>query len=166
MMHQPLYSDNGLSSKLGKLIRRLSSENDNEVVATVRAIERTLKSATNDLHDLADLVERYGTFVFDKASTQVVRTAAPYWSKAAPETKKKPAPRWSKMSAKNRLAWLNELSKDQLLACGGLPHAGYVGKFRAYLKRLTENGEPLNKNEINLINRWIGAYWLRWGKCP
>jgi hypothetical protein len=38
---------------LSKLIPRLASNHDGEVVATVRAIERVLKSADRDLHDLA-----------------------------------------------------------------------------------------------------------------
>jgi hypothetical protein len=38
---------------LNKLIPRLASTHDGEVVATVRAIERVLKSAGRDLHDLA-----------------------------------------------------------------------------------------------------------------
>jgi hypothetical protein len=38
---------------LSKLIPRLGSNHDGEVVATVRAIERVLKSAGRDLHDLA-----------------------------------------------------------------------------------------------------------------
>lgn len=42
--------------RLGKLIPRLGSDQDGEVVATVRAIERTLKSADRDLHALADLI--------------------------------------------------------------------------------------------------------------
>jgi hypothetical protein len=38
---------------ISKLIPRLASNHDGEVVATVRAIERVLKSAGHDLHDLA-----------------------------------------------------------------------------------------------------------------
>jgi len=38
---------------IGKLIPRLASEHDGEVVATARAIERLLKSYGSDLHDLA-----------------------------------------------------------------------------------------------------------------
>jgi hypothetical protein len=38
---------------LRKLIPPLASDHDGEVVATVRAIERVLKSAGRDLHDLA-----------------------------------------------------------------------------------------------------------------
>lgn len=39
--------------KLGKLIPRLASEHDGEVVATVRAIRRVLESAGASLHDLS-----------------------------------------------------------------------------------------------------------------
>jgi hypothetical protein len=37
---------------LGKLIPRLASNHDGEVIATVRAIRRTLASSGADLHDL------------------------------------------------------------------------------------------------------------------
>ncbi len=40
--------------QLGKLIPRLGSEFDGEVIATARAIERTLKAAGRDWHDLAN----------------------------------------------------------------------------------------------------------------
>src|SRR5262249_8102468 len=38
---------------IGKLIPRLASDYDAEILATVRAIERLLKSAGHDWHDLA-----------------------------------------------------------------------------------------------------------------
>src|SRR5687767_10555649 len=41
-----------LASKLGLLIPRLATEFDGEIVATVKAIERTLASAGADWHDL------------------------------------------------------------------------------------------------------------------
>jgi hypothetical protein len=37
---------------LGKIIPRLATNHDGEVVATVRAIQRTLKGVNADLHDL------------------------------------------------------------------------------------------------------------------
>jgi hypothetical protein len=43
------------SSKLQKLIALLGSDKDGEVVATVRAIQRTLKTNDCDFHDLAKL---------------------------------------------------------------------------------------------------------------
>jgi hypothetical protein len=45
-------------SKLGDLIRRLMSENEHEVVAAVRAMDRTLKSASADFHALAEHLEK------------------------------------------------------------------------------------------------------------
>ncbi len=42
--------------KLSKLIPRLSSDSDGEVVATVRAIDRTLKAAGLSFHDLTAAV--------------------------------------------------------------------------------------------------------------
>lgn len=42
-----------ITPTLGKLIPRLATEYDGEVVATARAIERLLKSNGHDWHDLA-----------------------------------------------------------------------------------------------------------------
>jgi hypothetical protein len=47
-----------VAQKLGALLRRLSSNHDGEVLATVHAIIRTLNSAGSDLHALADKVEQ------------------------------------------------------------------------------------------------------------
>ena len=42
--------------RLGKLIPRLASDQDGEVVATARAIERTLRAAEADWHSLAAII--------------------------------------------------------------------------------------------------------------
>src|SRR3954454_15003017 len=47
-----------IAPKIAKLIPRLATNHDGEVVATVRAIERTLKSSGLDFHDLAGALER------------------------------------------------------------------------------------------------------------
>ena len=44
--------------RLAKLIPMLGTDRDGEIVGTVHAIRRTLKSAGCDLHDLALVVER------------------------------------------------------------------------------------------------------------
>jgi hypothetical protein len=44
-------------SKLGDLIRRLSSDSDGEIVATVYAMLRLLQSSGVDIHALADHIE-------------------------------------------------------------------------------------------------------------
>lgn len=43
---------------LSKLIPRLATDHDGEVVATVRAIQRTLKAAGLDFHDLASALAK------------------------------------------------------------------------------------------------------------
>lgn len=45
-----------VASTLDKLIRRLGSSHDGERLATVHAIERVLKTAGRDWHDLADAI--------------------------------------------------------------------------------------------------------------
>jgi hypothetical protein len=42
-----------LTAQIAKMLPRLASDFDGEVVATVRAVERTLKSAGKDWHDLS-----------------------------------------------------------------------------------------------------------------
>lgn len=46
-----------IAPKIAKLIPRLATDHDGEVVATVRAIERTLKNAGLDFHNLAFAIE-------------------------------------------------------------------------------------------------------------
>ena len=47
-----------ITPKLAKLLPRLASDHDGEVVATARAISRTLASAGFDFHDLAGALDR------------------------------------------------------------------------------------------------------------
>lgn len=46
-----------VAPKLARLIPRLASDHDGEVVATARAIVRTLTAAGLDLHDLSNLLD-------------------------------------------------------------------------------------------------------------
>ena len=48
----------GRGSKLGNLIRRLGSNNDGELVATVHAMRRLLASVGADLHAWAEHTEK------------------------------------------------------------------------------------------------------------
>jgi hypothetical protein len=45
------------TDKLGKLVKMLSSPNEGEVVAAVRAILRTLQAEGTDIHELAERIE-------------------------------------------------------------------------------------------------------------
>src|SRR6516164_7805639 len=52
--------DHRHGSRLGDIIRRLSSSNDGEVVATVYAMKRMLESVGTDIHGLAEHLENGG----------------------------------------------------------------------------------------------------------
>jgi hypothetical protein len=47
-----------IAPRVGQLIRLLASDRDGEVVAAARALKRTLTSAGQDFHSLADSLER------------------------------------------------------------------------------------------------------------
>jgi hypothetical protein len=51
-------ADQNIARKVASLIRRLSSQSDGEIVATARALMRTLESAGTDIHALAGHVEK------------------------------------------------------------------------------------------------------------
>jgi hypothetical protein len=55
MRHDPALAP--VADKLGRLIPRLASDADGEVVAVARAIQRTLAAQSLDLHDLAAALE-------------------------------------------------------------------------------------------------------------
>lgn len=66
-----------LPEKLDPLIRRLSTDNDGETVACVRAISRVLASAGMSFHDLADRLKgapaagpRFDPFAYAKATQE------------------------------------------------------------------------------------------------
>ena len=84
--------DADILTKVCKLIPRLASNHDGEVVATARAIERTLKAAKEDWHSLVSVLNGSG-----KSS-----------KRALPEE----PPVWEELTAGERLAWLFLLTGD------------------------------------------------------
>ena len=68
--------NNNLTCRLQKLLPRLASDSDGEVIATVRAIQGTLRAEGNDLHDLAASI---GCIQIIKAACAAQIAAAPTW---------------------------------------------------------------------------------------
>ena len=64
-----------IAPKLANLIRRLSSDQDGEVVATTHALIRTLKGIGADLHDVAACVERAGNGALSEHEMQEIYNA-------------------------------------------------------------------------------------------
>jgi hypothetical protein len=92
--------------RLGKLIPRLASDQDPEVLATVLAIRSTLMADGLDLHDLAAAI----------AGSEVVSKTKPAQVQQAPS--------WAHLSHHERLGWLKailrvpdigELERDRLV---------------------------------------------------
>jgi hypothetical protein len=63
----------GNARKIANLVRRLSSPSDGEVVATARALLRTLKATGADIHTLADRIEKPNgkSFISEEKMRQV-----------------------------------------------------------------------------------------------
>jgi hypothetical protein len=61
-----------IAGKLANLIRRLGSDRDGEVVATARALIRTLEGAGSDLHELAERIENSGESALTDAEMQKI----------------------------------------------------------------------------------------------
>lgn len=74
-----------VADRLGKLIARLASPHEGEVIATVCAIDRTLRTAGLDLNDLAETVKK-GTPVVGGAAAP----STAHWMR--PDFSYRPAP--------------------------------------------------------------------------
>jgi len=61
-----------IAPKLANLIRRLSSDQDGEVVATARAMIRTLQGIGADIHDVANRIEHSGNGALSEHEMQEI----------------------------------------------------------------------------------------------
>jgi hypothetical protein len=64
-----------IAPKLANLIRRLSSDQDGEVVAVARALIRTLQSIGADIHDVAARIEHSGNGALNEREMQEIYDA-------------------------------------------------------------------------------------------
>ncbi len=80
-----------VAAKISKLIPRLASEHDPEIVGTVRAIVRVLAAEKLDLHDLAKALEPLEAIAMARAA-RPSRPAGPAPYEPAPEPPR-PSPR-------------------------------------------------------------------------
>lgn len=124
------------AERLSKLIPRLASDSDPEVIATVRAIIATLASTGKDLHDLAALVKADAAPRFnpeqskrDWAAWQEYRPRAPdhppfHETKERPKQKRAtkprsprpPIPLWDRLGHDEILVWLRRILAEAELS--------------------------------------------------
>jgi hypothetical protein len=117
-----------IGPKLAKLIPLLSSDKDGEVVATARAIERTLRAEGCDWHDLASAVTR-------EPETRIIYINPPEpeprdWCELA---------RWSRDHDDDRLntkerSFVNDMANR--LVCGGDPTEKQAAWLRSIYAKL------------------------------
>ena len=118
--------------KIAKLIPRLATNHDGEVVATVRAIERTLKSSGLSFHDLAGALER-------EPATRVVYRD---WAPSCPTTWHELA-LWCAEHDEGRLRqherdFVDDMVDD--LVCDGEPTEKQAAWLRALYRKLRKGG--------------------------
>jgi hypothetical protein len=111
------------AAKLALIIPRLGSDHDGEVVATARAISRTLTAAGLDWHDLAAAA---------KTALPVGRGPVP------PPRDETSTPLWSELAPEGKLAWLalfggqTWLSKWDLDFVASIAAQAAANPFRAF----------------------------------
>ncbi len=94
-------------SKITKLVPRLASDFDGEVVATARAIGRALKSAGRHWHDVADAI---GSCI-NKPATGQTSSGLREWARAV-----EVAPLWNELTETQRRAWLSAIHGQHWLS--------------------------------------------------
>jgi hypothetical protein len=110
-----------VAQRLSILIPRLGSNHDGEVVATVRAVCRTLESAKADLHDLAAVVRLCGVEPRSQAPPHYARRDDPpdhltaqNWHQVARWLQRQPGlNEWEKGFLKSILGGFSALSVKQ-----------------------------------------------------
>ncbi len=165
----------GIAERLGKLIPRLASDHDGEVVATVLAIGRTLQGAGLDWHDLAertahpsldDAFARKGPPA-PPASTSpppspFSEPERPSWSPAMeaefqasrkPKKEPPPWPTWGTLSHFGRIGQL-----DAIKAAGCIP-AEDGERFAAFHADYYRHQIPPGRKTINLFNAACRSLW-------
>ena len=173
----------GIADRLGKLIPRLASDHDGEVVATVSAIGRTLQGAGLDWHDLSERVTAPKL-----ADVMPMRRPQPQpepepWSSPGPSStgpvkppgcsdhdweramrrargeqrpKKEPPPwpTWGTLSHFGKLACMDAILRDGDLSPTDLK------AFRAFHGPYYRNQE-WSRKDVNTFNRHIRTMWER-----
>ena len=153
-----------IADRLGKLIPRLASEHEGEVIATVAAIGRTLTGAGCDWHDLAQRVAEPSItdFVADVfKAKQPTPPPTPEPSRAPPTPSKpkrepSPWPTWATLSRFQRLAWM-----DVIKAEADLMNAKETEAFSRFYQAHYTLQSGWSRQDINLFNRSVRSLWER-----
>ena len=137
------------AGKLRILIPKLASNFDGEVVATARAIDRTLKGANADWHDLANSIT---------AQPPIVRASVPPHRGYGPCPEQPPgwddrALRWSELDPSDRVTALDAIAALKLTAW----ERGFVHSIQDSLRQ--HRSHRVSEKQADILNRLLVRVW-------
>lgn len=154
--------------RLGKLIPRLSSDHDGEIIATVAAIGRTLKGAKLDFHDLgkrvtaetmAEVIAGFGKSYTGSGFSRPRSDPPPARSEAPPEKPKpepSPWPTFMQLGRHGRLRWIEAVRSSE-----HYQSMKARKEFEAlYEKMYRRPHEFVTRKEVNFFNKIVRISWL------
>lgn len=121
-----------IAPRLALLIPRLASDHDGEIVATAAAIDRTLKSAGCDWHDLASVV------------------SSPPAASTRHRADRQGPPIWESLDRFSQLEWLHALDEWDGLS-------DWESGFVTSIIRSTRAGWRLTAKQRAVINRLLAS---------
>jgi hypothetical protein len=124
-----------IGPKLAKLLPLLGSDKDGEVVATAKAIQRTLQSGGADWHDLAGAVQRVGLPAV-KAQRKPRKPKAKSQPPAPPTRAARP---WGAFTTEERLRLLDALINSGILTSWELQFATEIREYVHYKPGLAQS---------------------------
>ncbi len=148
----------GVAERLGKLIPRLASDHDGEVIATVSAIGRTLQGAGLDWHDLAKRVADPSYADVMAVAGKPASSPTPSWNPAPqpspPKTEPSPWPTFGTTSHARRKLWLKAIAKEPSIMATVTAQA-----FKAFRDRMVDAPTTVTTDDTRLFNRLARAAW-------
>ncbi len=150
----------GIAERLGKLIPRLASDHDGEVVATVAAIGRTLQGAGLDWHDLAKRVADPSYADVMAVAGKPASSPNPSWSStpqptpSEPKPEPSPWPTFGTTSHARRKLWLKAIAKDPSIMATVTAEV-----FKAFRDRMVDAPTTVTTDDTRLFNRLVRAAW-------
>ncbi len=135
-----------ITGKIAVILPRLGSDHDGEIVASVKAIERTLATAGADWQDLTAAFER-GALALE------------------PPPSRKPSeaePDWEDLTRDDRIEWIEAIKADQW-ALGDL--SDWERRFLLSIRGQLAAWRSLSDKQTDVLNRIFAKAWS-WGVRP
>lgn len=151
-------------AKLGKVIPRLASDHDGEILATVAAIRRTLEGVGHDLNDLGKHIAESNPFAaigLEPGWPYTPSRPSPQAKPTPPAKPAKPAqprvPTFWTLSHFARCEWLDRFVSSPLIAHLAPAKRAAFDELRAKIVRRPQ--EILSRKETRMFNDFVAATW-------